>query len=87
MRGYWSVQNLRLNRDGWPWPAIANILGSVILHAQAACNSPLRLSSSSQGQTVKRETVVSRAPRIASMQMAPVEEFVSDLEGALDIDY
>jgi hypothetical protein len=86
MEGEWSVLQLQARREGWQ--AIANMFGSIVLHAQQACNSPLRLSlSSDQAPTSKkRKSAASTAPRIGSLQLAPMEEFMSEFEDVLDVD-
>ncbi|CAI7624084.1 unnamed protein product [Penicillium palitans] len=85
MEGEWSVLPLQTKREGWQ--AIASMFGSIILHAQQACNSPFRLSlSSNQALASKRQSAASAAPRISSLQLAPMEEFMSELEDALDVD-
>ena len=85
MEGEWSVLVLQTEREGWQ--AIASMFGSIVLHAQQACNSPFRLSlSSNQAPASKRQSAASAAPRISSLQLAPMEEFMSELEDALDVD-
>jgi hypothetical protein len=85
MEGEWSVLVLQTEREGWQ--AIASMFGSIVLHAQQACNSPVRLSlSSNQAPASKRQSAASAAPRISSLQLAPMEEFMSELEDALDVD-
>ena len=85
MAGEWSDLPLQANREGWQ--AIANMLGSIVMRAQQACNSPLRLSlSSNQAPASKRQSAASAAPRIGSLLLAPLDEFMSELEDALDID-
>ncbi|KAJ5519478.1 hypothetical protein N7453_001900 [Penicillium expansum] len=85
MEGAWSFLGLQAKRDSWQ--AIATMLGSIVLHAQQACNSPLRPSlSSNQAPGSKRYSVASVAPRISSLQLAPMGEFMSGIQDALDAD-
>lgn len=97
MEGAWSFLVLQAKKDSWQ--AIATMLGSIVMHAQQACNSPLRPSLSSnqapgsKRQSVtsvapasKRQSVVSVAPRISSLQLAPMGEFMSGIQDALDAD-
>ncbi|KAJ5748241.1 uncharacterized protein N7511_009937 [Penicillium nucicola] len=83
MDGKWSEIYLQSKREGWS--EIASMLGSVILHAQNACKSPLRSSlSSTQGfSNQKRKSIT---PRIASMQLANGSEFVEEMKDFLDKD-
>ncbi|KAJ5555634.1 hypothetical protein N7535_008067 [Penicillium sp. DV-2018c] len=84
MEGEWSFLPLQGMREDWQ--AIADMLGSIVLHAQRACNSPVRPSlSPDKAPASEPQSAASATPRIGFLKVIPMKKFMSEFTDTVDV--